>query len=229
MDWELLRRLNKIDSQKYRNLQIPERNIYINEAHELFIKWIAHPRYKPVGFEFEQRSIEDIRTIVVNSTTPIAGTEYASDSYSFPLPDDYMYHVSSFVDCTKGGCERRIRTYLARHDELFQESEFVKSSFEWEEINILFGDYGIRAFHDGTFEITGLYLDYIRRPKYVHNAGDYINGTYDLFGTVLTGTQDSELPEETHNEIVDIAAMIATGDLQTNYQMKAAKVALNQT
>jgi hypothetical protein len=48
-------------------------------------------------------------------------------------------------------------------------------------------------------------------------------------GTVLVGSQDCELPEHTHREIVDIAVLITTGDLQSgDYQLKQAKLNLNQ-
>ena len=49
-------------------------------------------------------------------------------------------------------------------------------------------------------------------------------------GTLLTGSQDCELPIQTHREIVDIAVLILTNNLELpTYQLKQAKVNLNQT
>ena len=73
-------------------------------------------------------------------------------------------------------------------------------------------------------------MSYIRRHKYVHNAEDFVGGSYELpSGQLLTGFQDCELPLNTHDEIVDIAVMIVTGQLQIpDYQIKQNKITLNQ-
>ena len=50
-----------------------------------------------------------------------------------------------------------------------------------------------------------------------------------LDGVLLTGSQDCELPEPTHREIVDIAVLLMAMELQLpDIQMKQAKLALNQ-
>ena len=49
----------KIDSQKYRNLIVPEIDWKLNEAQEAFVKIIAEPRLKSqLGFEINQRTID---------------------------------------------------------------------------------------------------------------------------------------------------------------------------
>ena len=45
----------------------------------------------------------------------------------------------------------------------------------------------------------------------------------------LTGTQNCVLPKHTHREIVDIAVLIITGELQIpDYQIKQAKLNMNK-
>ncbi len=62
----------------------------------------------------------------------------------------------------------------------------------------------------------------------MHNAEDYVGATYNLpDGTVLTGTQDCELSEHTHREIVDLAVLILSGQMQLpDYQIKKDKLNL---
>ena len=91
---------------------------------------------------------------------------------------------------------------------------------------------GIKLFTDGTFEIKEVRLNYIIKHAYIHNAQDFLpTGSYKLpSGQVLTGIQNCELPDQTHREIVDIAVLILTNNLELpSYQFKQAKVNLNQT
>ena len=73
-------------------------------------------------------------------------------------------------------------------------------------------------------------MSYIRKPKYIHNAQAFRNGTYQLpSGAVLTGTNDCELPEHTHREIVDIAVAMVSGELLSpDFQMKLSKLNFNE-
>jgi len=232
MHYDLKQKLNKIDSQQYRNLRVPEIDWKINEAYEIFVKSIAEPRVNNhLGFEINQRSIDDLRTIVVDDVV-LTPAQINDTEYYISLPENYMFYLSAKVKMSKEGCGDRIaRCYTYQHDDEHEEDSFTKSSFEWREVNIRFYDKGIKIFTDGTFAVTELTLNYIRKHAYMHNAQDFLpTGSYTLpDGVVLTGSQDCELPEHTHREIVDIAVLITTGDLQIpDYQIKQAKLNLNQ-
>lgn len=235
MHYDYKQKLNKIDSQKYRNLKVPEIDWKLQEAQELFVKMIAEPRVRSqFGFEMNQRTIDDVRTLVVNQTeesgTCMTCTKQTEDSYIAELPEDYWFLVSAKAIGTKGKCKNKVlQVRVKQHDDEDEVSPFDRSSFEWREVNIKFTSDGIRIFTDGTFEISKLCLNYIRRPKLIHNAQDYVNGTYTtLRGEVLTGSQDCELPEGTHREIVDLAVFITATDLGVpNIQAKQQKIKLN--
>lgn len=231
MHYDFKQKLNKIDSQQYRNLRIPEIDWKINEAYEIFVKSIAEPRVNNhLGFEVNQRTIDDIRTIVINDEILVA-TQIDNMSYFVTLPENYMFYISANIIMSKQNCEDKIgRAILRQHDDRFETSPFDSSSFEWGETNIRFYDKGIRIFTDGTFSIKELKLNYIRKHTYIHNAEDFSYGSYTLpSGQILTGIQNCELPEQTHREIVDIAVLITSGDLSmADYQLKQAKINLNQ-
>lgn len=233
MQYDVKFKLNKIDSQQYRNLRGPEIDWTLNEALEIFIKSVAEPRNNNhLGFEVNQRTIDDIRTLVVNDE-PLTPIELTPTTYYVELPENYMFFVSANVVMKRQACgTKEGRCILRQHDDRFEDSPFDCSSYEWGEVNIRFYEKGIKIFTDGTFTIEQLNLNYIRKHLYIHNAQDFLpTMSYKLpDGTLLTGTQNCELPEHTHREIVDIAVLILSNNLELpSYQLKQAKVNLNQT
>lgn len=224
MHFEYKKKLNKIDSQQYKNLKIPEIDWVLNEAAELLVKMVAEPRLRNhLGFETSQRSIDDIKTLV---RTDI---EYNVSNNIVSLPTDYWYFVKGKLLISKGKCEnKKAKLFVRQHDDDFESSPFDRSSFEWREVNGVFNENGIQFFAED-FTVNKILLSYIRKLGYMHNAEDFGPNGYNLpSGTTLTGTFDCELPEHTHKEIVDIAVLITTGELQIpDYQIKQAKLGLN--
>lgn len=226
MHYDFKKKINKVDSQQYRNLLVPEIDWALNEAMRIFIDMVAEPRIQTMlGFEKNQKSIDDIRTIVIQ--------DYCSSSIvdnTIPIPEDYLYFINGYALATKNGCEnKKLRLYLQQHDDEFEEDIFFKSSFGWRFINGNFYKEGIRLYPTD-FTVNKGCISYIKRPAYIHNAEDFRGGTYKLpDGTVFTGFQDCELPQQTHREIVDLAVMIASGELSIpNYEIHRAKVAMNK-
>lgn len=234
MHYDYKQKLNKIDSQKYRNLIVPEIDWKLNEAIEVFVKMIAEPRYaKAIGFETSQRNIDDIKSIVVDQNikdgTCIKPTVYDEGKYLVTLPDDYWFHTKSTVIASQGACTLKpMATVKRQHDDLHEWSPFDKSSFLWRECNIEFNKDGIVIFTDGLFTPDWFCLSYIKRPAVVWNAQDFQGGQYrNLQGVMLSGAQNCDLPATVHREIVDLAVLITTGDLQIpDYAIKAAKLKL---
>lgn len=232
MHYDFKQKLNKIDSQQYKNLKVPEIDWKLNEALDVYIKSIAEPRINNhLGFEINQRSIDDLRTIVINREV-LDVTKLESGVYSAEIPYDYMFYVAARAKMVKGSCpSREGRVIPKEHKDRHEEKTFSNSSFEWKEVNVHFFEDGVRVFTDGTFDVTEVYLDYIKKPLYMHNSQDFLPGeTYTLpNGRILTKYHNCELPDHTHREIVDIAVLITTGDLQMpDYQMKQNKTNLNQ-
>jgi len=226
MHYDFKKKFNKIDSQKNRNLLVPEIDWFLNEAEEIFIKLIAEPRIKNnLGFETSQRSTEDIKSIVVTECLNPNGKSVVQ------LPERYKYHISSNCTITKKECaNRKAKVFIVQHDDDSEGSVFNKSSFEWREVNALFNSDGMLFGTDGTFTVDNVCITYIRKTKYIHNAEDYrIDGYVMPSGVALTGSVNCELPDHTHREIVDIAVMLASSEIQTSdYQVKLNKLNFNQ-
>src|SRR5690606_28191799 len=191
----------------------------LNEAQDVLVKMIAQPRNNiDVGFEIGRRTIDDIRSIVVDQkeneyTQP---TIFDKSSYIYPLPSDYWYLAKLNIIASKGSC-KEVLLYDSKevqHDDLVESSMFEKSSFEWRTSNYRFNKEGIRIFTDTTFTIDKVGIEYLKEPPRMHNAEDWIGGSYKgLDGTIYTGFKNCELPVTVHGEIVDLAVMIIAGDL----------------
>ena len=225
MHYDFKSKFNKIDSQSYRNLRVPEIDWILNEAQELFVKMVAKPREKnSLGFETSQRTIDDIRPVVKSYTGAVGATNILA------LPPDYWFYLRARVIMEKGVCKNIPAVLrIQQHDDEFEESPFNKSSFEWREVNGLFNSQGLQLFTDGTFTNKTVKMEYIRNLDYIHNAEDFRAGGYNLpSGVTLTGTQDCILPISTHKEIVDIAVLLASANIQSpDWQQKLAKINLN--
>ena len=226
MHYDIKTKLNKVDTQSYRNLKIPEIDWVLNEAQELFVKLVAEPRVKNhLGFETSQRTIDDIRTIIVNNNCVPIVSNIAT------LPADYQFFIGAEVDMVKGACEGvKGRFHVRQHDDEFESSPFDRSSFEWRTVNGVFFEDGVKFFTDGTFILSNFCLSYIRKMAYIHYASGFNASGYNLpDGTLLTGSVNCELPEHTHREIVDLAVLIKSGEIQSpDYQQKVAKLNLNK-
>jgi len=233
MHYDFKSKLNKIDSNSYRNMKIPEIDWKLNEAQDLFIMLVAEPRMRTfLGFETSQKTIDDISSIVIDDYECNLSLMPNNPDPTASMPDDYLYHVANHVYAKKDECEAKLNTFIIQHDDKANTKEFYQPSFEWRETNVRFYSDGIKIFTNNEFEVTKFTLDYIRRPSFMHYASGFSQDGYKLPGdtTPLTGSQNCELPEHTHREIVDLAVLIATGDLElpTAYQFKIGKTKLTQ-
>ena len=232
MHYDFKQKLNKLDSNAYRGLQIPEIDRKLNEALNLYILLIAQPRIKnQLGIETSQRTIDDISILVVDDYECTLNADIAN--VTAELPTDYMYYLSTeYLLCSKDECKlQRFKTFVIQHDDNANQQIFYKPSFDWRETTIRFFDDGIKVYTNGEFTVDKFTINYIKQHPYMHNADDFANGTYYLPNNVgLSGYQDCLLPDYTHQEIVDLAVLIATGDLesQISYQFKQNKLQLTQ-
>lgn len=225
MHYDFKRKMNKLDSQNYRNLLVPEIDAILNEAQQLYVKLIAEPRVKNyLGLEINQRSIDDIKNIVSEETR----IEVTNNLVT--LPEDYWYYVTSYCEISKNSCTvKSFKTSIRQHEDDFENSPFDRSSYEWRIVNGVFNEKGIKLFAED-FEILAMYITYIRQLEYIHDAKDYSPVGYNLpSGIILTGKKDCILPKHTHREIVDIAVLLATQEIQIpDYNLKRDKLNLNQ-
>jgi len=225
MHYDFKQKLNKIDSNAYTGLKIPEIDRVLNRALNMYILLIAKPRLKSTskGFEKIQRTIDDLRPLISNNhELEVVNSNSSEINYSLDFTN-YLYYLSTAkLLCSKGGVEKELNTIVIKHDDRNINSVFFNSDFEWGECNIRFFNYGIKVFTNN-FTVKSFSINYITKHPYIHNAENFIGGKYLLpTGKELTGYQDCILDEITHDEIVDLAVLLTTNDLvlSDSYQMK---------
>ena len=201
MHYEFKLGFNKLDSNDRREYLVPEIDVLLNIAQDKFIN--RHIPYfdRNRGVEFNQRSIENLRTLVVKQQSWVPITNHYAQ-----LPQGYRYYISSHVLAKSCGEEREIRTTVYQHDDVL--GEFDSPSYEWGHVPIRFTEQGVRVYSEG-FSVSGIRFTFLRHPKWMHNAEDWNGSGYNYNGETYTGTQDCELPEIAHREIVDLAVMLA--------------------
>lgn len=247
MHIDFKRKLNKIDSEKYRNFRPQEIDLYLNEAQEILIK------KKLSDFETSQKLIDDLRILLVKSEDdpkqPLLPNNIVDNTYIFTLTDlglsgnfipnyyKYLYHMRSTVKASKNNCgQATLKTIITQTDDLTEtlNSKFYSPSYEWGEIPIVFSDDNIYAYSDGTFTIDSLSIDYLKRPKKIANP----NAVKNSSGTIIGYNHPDGTPAIQQNceiqssffcrELVDEAILLAMIDLgDSRFQLSDYKTKIN--
>jgi len=243
MHYDFKIKFNKLDSNDYRDFQVPEIDWLLNEAQELFLK----QRYginniTQQGFEGSQKRIDDLRNLVMkNISLPASQVALDPVSYDGTLPTDYIFAIRVQAVVNKSSCgNKTVICKPTQHDDLSNclSDPNYNPSYEWGEIPIVYGTLSnlaadanrIFGYTDGSFTVTSFILDYLREPARIAFPSG-VGGQYNLpdGSTIVLPNQDCELPEHAHREIVDIATLIAAGDINhPGYQLKMAKTSMNE-
>jgi hypothetical protein len=197
---------DSVATQGYPGFEVEEVDFFLNRAIERFVK----TRYSGMNvlhqsFEDTQKRIEDLRTLVTNNTLSsgsiIPGTAHPN-SFEYTLPDGttdpkYYLMVSGMAlidrdECGVSVAGRRVIIYQITHDEYstYLDDPFHRPSYD--RVLILFEGNKIIFITDGSYNVTGFYMSYLRYATKV-----------DLAGVV-----NCDLPEHTHQEIVDLAVRL---------------------
>lgn len=209
---------DKVDSLRNENFEPWEIDQILNDSQLIFLKTrTAQNNIYQAGFEKIQKRVDDLSTLLVKfplqpSITP---TNLGNGIYEVKLEDllfDYFQLERIEVDITKTNCGTvKVRkSEFARQNNIgnILTNPYEKPSFEWRVVPHQFGKSttgtgsSIFFYTNNEFTVSACYPEYLKIPQRV-----WI-GTYNsLDGNYIVGQPavSSELPEHTHNEIVDIA------------------------
>lgn len=214
---EVKRKRDKIDSQSRVDLTDAEIDAALNEA---IIKW-TRTRYngnnaKREGFEVTQQRIDDLSTLVIKAPDrqPLLSPDYTNTGngiYRFDLSNlafPYMHYLRATA--LVYGCDVPYRVEIVQHDDLTYKlkDEFNKPSSKWRRVLGTFGrsdtsqERSLYIYTNGDFEVTGLYLDYLKQPNEVSL------GTYNDIDGNATAKTECDLPDSVHDQIVDLAVKL---------------------
>lgn len=159
---------------------------------------------KEVGFEQDQKRIDDLRELVTEVTINTTVSTIKPNSYIAPLPGDYLITVGQEAGIVftatgessrQGVTETTIDRYRDDIDNPFSEHVYYN---QWARPLRLFYGSTMELISDGTYTIPYLYLRYLKTPA------------------TITLNVNCDLAPHTHSEIVKIAAQLYLESVNTN-------------
>ena len=200
MHTALLQGLQRVNANAYDFFTAEERDHWLNRAQGRFIKDRAFITgdVKRIGFEGNQKRLDDIRTIVVQNYTDTFDMTTVAQWRQVDLPADYLYLVNIRADIRKDTCgkvtitspQAQVPVRVVDNAEVYfmQQNPFAQAQLNSPLCTISEDD--ISVYQDAeSYILEGITADYIRIPQNID----------------LSFGQDCELAEHTHQEIVDIA------------------------
>ena len=198
-------RLNKVDTQDDENISVYNIVEAFNKAQLNIINRLygKNNNYK-TGIESSRKRVDDLK-ILLNPEPKILSVSKKDGYYlSESLPNDYFHLVrvtclASRKDCSK----KEIFIYLQEESNL--------NNFEWGETIGTIVENNIKVFTLDKFEVSKLFLTYLRRPRAIDIPG-YIK---------QDGSSSTQINPEMPNDIVEMcideAVRILSGDMQNQF------------
>lgn len=186
---------------------------WLNRGLEKFFKTrYSGVNYKGLGFEQNQKRIDDLRTLVVNINR--VPTQESSELYTAQLPSDYVFHLGDragiqpaddyFDECWPTDEWGR---YIVKYGDTLESSietldrQLSNSLSEHKlkyctakPLRLIQGD-KVLLYTDGKYKVSNYVLTYLRKPKQI-----------DIHSNPFA--EYTDMPEHTHSEIVKIAAQM---------------------
>ena len=225
---KIKQRLNKLASFDYDNLECWQITEAFNKGQ---LQWTRRQVYginsRKEGSEQSTGLVDDLRIILSTKTLKCSKKK---GYYEATLPEDYLYYIRTDVYANQPGVcndKRKMVVYEAEEANvgLLLTSENKKPSFEWgETLSTLVGP-TIRIYTNDEFEITDLTLMYFRTPREVKFLDCMNIQTGDLY----TADQTCEFKDDIAEILVDEAAAILAGDIESmnQFQREAQEVQKN--
>lgn len=219
---KLKQRCNKLDSNDYDNLECWQIEEAMNKAQVEWCRRQLHGGnlYKE-GAEQTIRSIDDLQNLL--KPYDLKGKSLDNYFESVGLPLDYFEFNKIVLKGSKDNCSKQpIKVFLTEEAnvEILLSDTNYQPSFEWRETFCTLLSNKVRIYTNKEFKIDEATLMYYRLPKEI-KLKDCIS--LDTGQEHLT-EQICEFKDDIVELIIDIAASIITGDLES---MQTTRLAQN--
>lgn len=224
---KIKQRLNKLASFDYDNIECWQIQEAVNKAQ---LEWVRRQIYginsRQQGSEESTGLVDDLQVLLKDKKLiPSDGKYY----YDAVLPDDYLYYIRVDAFANSECCTEKRRMTIYQTEEanigILLNSETKGPSFEWgETLSTLVGN-TVRVYTNDEFDITDITLTYYRKPIEILFLGCVNPKT----GNVSTVNQECELKDDVAEIVIDNAAMILAGDIEsvTQYQREQQSIQTN--
>lgn len=206
-------RCNKIDSKDYDNLECWVIQEAMNKAQLEWCRVQLHGGnpYRE-GAEQSIRRVDDLQKLLTTYKLNGVGNDLYFESKN--LPSDYFEFNKVLLKGTNSICKpQSIKVFLTEEAnvEVLLQDENYQPSFKWRETFNTLIDNKVRIYTNGDFKVSEASLVYYRLPREVQ-----ILGCVNLNdGTPYTVDQTCEFKDDITELIIDLAASIITGDLES--------------
>lgn len=237
--YDFMLKLDKVASNQKKNFNVAERDWFLNEAQDLFKKQrLFANNSKQTGFEEGQKRIDDLSTIHIKypDQLPVTLIKHPDMDgikvYELPLNTlkyNYDYFIKGHLDLKANNCINRAKLYAIQNEDF---EDAISSPYQLSEERVLI-NFGKSSTLDGVSSIyiyslypienDKIYIEYIKQHRKINYGGYvYIDG-------ITYPETNSEFPEHTHKEIVDIAVQLAAGIIEaSNYSLQTNKLSINE-
>jgi hypothetical protein len=224
---KIKQRLNKLASLDYDNIECWQIQEAFNKAQ---LEWVRRMMYglntRREGTEQSTGLVDDLQVILKSQDlTPVDKQTF----FEATLPADYLYYVRTDVYANSKCCPDKRKMVVYEVEEanmgVLLTSDTKGPSFEWgETLSTLVGD-KLRVYTNGEFNITDVGLVYYRTPRQVQFQG-CVN---PITGQAFTANQECEFKDDVAEILVDQAAAILAGDIESmnQYQRQSQEVQKN--
>lgn len=248
MHHEFNLRLDRVASQDRPDFYDTEKDSYLNRA----IKKFTKDRYgtdnpKKFGFETNQERISNLMSLHIKYPVqlPLTPINQSNGIYEIRLRDltyPYLFLTSARVTITKDGCSKTIDHKNWQIDD--RKNTFNEPNYEWGRVHVNFGKSTLSSttnedlysiYFDTTnylgvqqFTISSVQLTYIKIPNRVC-LGTYIHIDDKVtVAPATTAVTQCDLPSDFHDEIVNIAVMLAYKDIQDQFGYQSSQQIVNE-
>lgn len=219
-------KLDKTNSLEYPSFYPEEIDFWLNEAMRNFVKTRTYGNnVKRESFEQSQKRIDDLRTIVKNDwLTPTVSpdnTNFADDVVVYLADLSTTTHpywfcmgeeaVIEYTDCLGQKIQKRTQIMESTIDKYPVDIQDPYNPYhlqfgEARPLRLFIGN-NVELTSDGNYEIIKYHITYIKKPTEIS----------------FTGNISSDLPEQTHEEIVNIAVNMVLEDIESRrFQTQSA-------
>jgi hypothetical protein len=206
-------RLNKLSTQDYSNIKPWMVIEAFNKAQVEWVRRNLHGgnQYKE-GDEQSVRRVDDLQILLTPHSFVLTAGKVFTEA---PIPTDYLQYKRITIHAKRDCCKevRRMRTYLVEEAmvDTYLEDFNSKPSFEWGETFATLIGNTARLYHNDDFIVSKAQLTYYRFPQDIQILG-VVNPNTGIASTVEI---ESELKDDLVEVIVDDAAAILAGDIES--------------
>lgn len=186
---------------------------------------------KRIGFENTSQRIDELSTLVIKyPLQPFIVPTLDSGVYEVDLSTltfTYLHLLNAKAEVTLNSCLSTVPLKFTQNDDLL---ESLRDPFNSPSLEFLPYNMGRNSsstvsmyIYPGDLEVSKVYIEYLKKPARISL------GTYIYIDGIAYPPTNCELPEVSHNQIVDIAAQIASLNIENPeyLKLKSQKVFIN--